>query len=385
MARILLFYHSGSANHGCEAIVRSTAKILKTDLVVYSNNAAEDYKYCITEICSVRQENNPLRRWSLSYAYAFIKYYVFKSRNAFDLQHFSPMIKGLKHTDLVLSIGGDAYCYGENEYILMINKEVNKRHIPMVLWGCSVEPEAMKGRVLEDLKRYAHIIARESITYNALRDHGVSHVSLCPDPAFQLNRVDLSLPEGFIEGNTVGINVSPMILEYEKNAGMTMENYNQLIEYILHETGMNIALIPHVVWERTDDRKPLSILYNLYKESGRVCMIEDHNAEELKGYIARCRFMVAARTHASIAAYSTQVPTLVVGYSVKARGISWDIFGEDANYVVPVQSLTKRTELLERFKWIQKNESIIRSHLQFFMPNYIAQCNRMKTIIDDII
>ena len=76
-------------------------------------------------------------------------------------------------------------------------------------------------------------------------------------------------------------------------------------------------------------------------------MIEDHNAMELKGYIARCRFMVVARTHASIAAYSTQVPTLVVGYSVKARGIAKDIFGTEENYVIPVQSLTKESELTE--------------------------------------
>lgn len=49
-------------------------------------------------------------------------------------------------------------------------------------------------------------------------------------------------------------------------------------------------------------------------------MIEDASCGDLKGYISRCRFLVAARTHASIAAYSTGVPALVAGYSVKARG-----------------------------------------------------------------
>lgn len=50
-------------------------------------------------------------------------------------------------------------------------------------------------------------------------------------------------------------------------------------------------------------------------------MIEDAPCGDLKGYISRCRFLVAARTHASIAAYSTGVPALVAGYSVKARGL----------------------------------------------------------------
>ena len=65
-----------------------------------------------------------------------------------------------------------------------------KHHVPMVLWGCSIEPEAMCGRVLEDLKLYNYIIARESITYQALKNLGFTNLSLFPDPAFQLNRID---------------------------------------------------------------------------------------------------------------------------------------------------------------------------------------------------
>ena len=36
MSKILMYYHSGAKNHGCEAIVRSTAAILKKDLILYS-------------------------------------------------------------------------------------------------------------------------------------------------------------------------------------------------------------------------------------------------------------------------------------------------------------------------------------------------------------
>ena len=54
---------------------------------------------------------------------------------------------------------------------------------------------------------------------------------------------------------------------------------------------------------------------------------------ELKGFIARCRFFVGARTHATIAAYSSCIPTFSVGYSIKAKGIAQDIFGTYKNYV----------------------------------------------------
>ena len=50
---------------------------------------------------------------------------------------------------------------------------------------------------------------------------------------------------------------------------------------------------------------------------------------------------IGARTHATIAAYSSCVPTLVVGYSIKARGIAKDLFGTDEGYVLPVQALAK--------------------------------------------
>ena len=102
---------------------------------------------------------------------------------------------------------------------------------------------------------------------------------------------------------------------------------------------------------------------------------------ELKGYIARCRFMIAARTHASIAAYSTCVPTLVVGYSVKAKGIAKDIFGSYENYVLPVQSLSKEDELVNAFNWLYQHEDSIRTHLETMMPEY---CERALLIKDEI-
>ena len=73
---------------------------------------------------------------------------------------------------------------------------------------------------------------------------------------------------------------------------------------------------------------------------------------ELKGYIARCRFFIGARTHSTIAAYSSGVPTLVLGYSVKSKGIAKDLFGTYENYVLTVQQLKEYSELGRAFKSI---------------------------------
>lgn len=370
--KLLLYPHGGSGNHGCEAIVRSTLEIMPADATLFSDNPDEDRRYGLEAICTLRAAQAPLSRFSIEYWKAFI-HNRFGDKEAFDRASFRPIFQEATPSHYALSIGGDNYCYGVPAFIYLVNKHLRKQGIKNILWGCSVEPEAIKGDMLNDLRSYTHIFARESITYEAMKRNGIAQVSLFPDPAFLLNRIDLPLPEGFAAGNTVGINVSPMIIGHEGTAGMTLLNYKKLVRHIINITDMQVALIPHVVWSHNDDRKPLQLLYDEFKETGRVVLIDDHNAEELKGFIARCRFLVAARTHASIAAYSTQVPTLVMGYSVKARGIACDLFGNEEHYVLPVQSLQQEDDLVNGFQWLQAHEEEIRQHYRTFMPDYLAK------------
>ena len=63
------------------------------------------------------------------------------------------------------------------------------------------------------------------------------------------------------------------------------------------------------------------------------------NAAELKWIIGRCAVFAGARTHLTIAALSSYVPTLSVAYSVKAKGINQDVFGH-LNHYIHVSDLT---------------------------------------------
>lgn len=387
MSKIKLYSHTGSRNHGCEAIVRGTNKILNRDICLYSDAIQEDIENGIDKIVEVKENKTlDIKRNSL-------EYYI----SAFNIKFFNSTIKNteyrkklflnyVKPGDIYLSIGGDNYCYAGIEYLADINYLINKRGAKTVLWGCSVEPDVIKDeKVKKDLNRYSLIVARETLTYNALKESGINKSILCPDPAFQLDKIDLPLPKGFEENNTVGINVSPLIIGCESKKGSTMENYEGLIKYIIDTTDMQIALIPHVVWDNNDDRKPLRVLYNKFKDTGRVVMLEDHNCMELKGYISRCRFFIGARTHATIAAYSTCVPTLVIGYSVKAKGIAKDIFGTYENYVLPVQSLSNKDDLINAFEWMKGNEDDIRKYLNEGMPVYKENALKSKVEIEKLL
>ena len=158
------------------------------------------------------------------------------------------------------------------------------------MWACSVDPEAITPEIREDLAEYDLITAREQITYQILKEINPNTVRVA-DPAFLLERIDLSLPEGFQEGNTVGINVSPLIMKYGEGS-LILDNYRLLIRFILSETEMNVCLIPHVVWPYNNDLEPINVLYHEFGDSERVSKIVDGNCCELKGYIARCRFFV---------------------------------------------------------------------------------------------
>ena len=59
MSHIYVYAHGGSGNHGCEAIVLSTIKILnRTDITLISSNPEEDMKYGLNELCEIIKDTN---------------------------------------------------------------------------------------------------------------------------------------------------------------------------------------------------------------------------------------------------------------------------------------------------------------------------------------
>lgn len=94
-----------------------------------------------------------------------------------------------------------------------------------------------------------------------------------------------------------------------------------------------------------DDREALEELVRRLspEERRRICRTpENANAAQRKYLISRCELLVCCRTHASIAGYSTGVPTLVMGYSVKSQGIGLDLGME--RWVIPMENSEKLSE-----------------------------------------
>lgn len=385
--RIILYGNGSAGNHGCEAIVRGTVEVLgyNNKYIIQSDAPDEDIQYGLSDLAEITTAVSK-RAYNLQFLSAYAKLKLTGNYVDMDGLYYLPGIEKLKRkADVALSVGGDNYCYGGTGIYAYLNRTYHKQGIKTVLWGCSIEPDVVKqADVAKDLADYDGIITRESITYEAVREVQ-KNCHLSPDPAFFMLPKQCEIDSRFGMTDVIGLNVSPMIISNESKAGITYENYKQLISYILKETDASIALIPHVVWNRNDDHTVLNELYNDFDQNKRLILVEDHTAPELKYIISKCSFFIGARTHATIAAYSSCVPTLVVGYSVKARGIARDIFGNEEGYVLPVQHLSAPSDLTNAFVKLYDKQKSIKDHLTSFIPEYCSRGHILPSIIEDII
>lgn len=385
MRKIFLYNHGGSENHGCEALVRTVCELFKEeDIILYSEMPQQDLHYGIQQFADVKSAKNAYSKLSPSFIKA---YYSLKKKNDYfsiDILPYRKTIKEFRTGDIEISVGGDIYCYDDYPKYIQLHQMICQRGCKTILLGCSLNEKLFNDpKFVEDMKSYDYISARESLTYELLKKAGIESIGLSPDSAFTLPKEEVQLPSNFIENNTVGINVSPLVMEREQEDNVLLDNYRNLIAYILNKTDYAVALIPHVIWSGNDDRSILNKLYDEFKKSERIVVIQDCNCMQLKGYIAKCRFFVGARTHATIAAYSTEVPTLVVGYSIKSRGIAKDIFGREENYVIPIEQIKEENKLTQAFIWLQENENHIKEHLKKRMPQYIKDAENVKEKIKE--
>ena len=351
-----LLYGEGSfLNRGCEAIVNTTIHKIKNscegNITLATNDIEYDSKYyndIITKYVKQSFENNDALKEEIA--------------------------------DVCLSVGGDNYCYGEPKWLYEINKNIKAQNKKNVLWCASLYEEIESDEMIRDLRTYDVIVVRESLSYKAVTKYvDKEHVLLLPDTAFSLGKKQIKLPNIFKQGKKViGINVSPLISKFTDNKNNILESLKELINYILKETDLNIALIPHVYIEGNNDLDSLKMIKDIYKQEQRIELLDEkiYDCEELKFIISNCSFCIAARTHASIAAYSSLVPTLVIGYSVKSKGIALDLSGDYENFVIPVDKMTPEL-LINKFKYIQENEKQIIKILQEKIPSIQEESNNL--------
>ena len=378
--RYAFYSHGGCENHGCEAIVRTLSAMIKNGrpesvIKLYTLNAQSDKAGDLPNIDETEEFNYTRPVSSLGFMQKLkISSLSRKSQKSADEYFYSLSCKNpsLKENDVYVSVGGDNYCYGDGHMAAAFNRELKKLGKKTVLWGCSVGEEDLSEYKIKDLKTFDLIVTRESMTYETLINCGIDkNTVLYPDPAFTLD-IDTAFGSSFeVKPNTLGFNISSLIGEYA-GEGESIESIAVgFLRYVLENSDKNILLIPHVTKKEDGDQL---ILGRIAEKLGsdRVSVVPDTlTAAQYKSIISRCEMFIGARTHATIAAYSTCVPTLVIGYSVKSKGIAKDIFSDYNGLVVPVSEITDAQKLIKAYVSFEEKAETYRNVLKEKMPEYI--------------
>lgn len=382
--------HIDSGNRGCEAIARGSIEILrlnKQDYVGLVSDLNEDIRTglinCTTLIQAKSYKDlNKLQKILYRLLYKIIRLSGIKYQLSYAFRYNS-FLNRIDNVTLVT--GGDMLCYGNNE-INYINDYLTKRKIKTVLWGCSIGKENLTPEKKITLHNFDAITTRESLTYELLVSLGFNNVSCYPDPAFVLKPEITELPACFNNGKKiVGINLSNFVVKEVGFDTIIGKNINNLMQGILDSTEMDILLVPHVFWKDQDDRIICSQVYERFKRTGRVHLLDSEklNYCQIRYIISKCTFFVGARTHAMISAYSMQVPALALGYSVKSVGIAKDI-GIPLRYVVNCNNLNSEQEYKNAFfDMINNTQVFVDAYKE--MPIYIQRTYDAKVVIDKLL
>lgn len=335
-------------NRGCEAIVRGTVEILSQTfedprfmvLSFYSSEEQLDEqrnkekdKRIKHDIMTHRKPKRFNRDW---FELQIRKRFLFNSYKEWYYHNIRPEIE---KATAVLSVGGDNYSldYGIPQKFTMLDDFVLSLNRPIVIWGASVGPFTKlpdyERYMAKHLRKVTAIFARETATVDYLSSIGVKdNVFLVADPAFVMTACKVDVKKlGFeLHADAIGINLSPLMARYIKGNCSWDEIAYHTLDRVCKEFDNHIYLIPHVTRHDSND---YTFLKNIrerlsahYKE--RVFLIPPTlNAQEIKWIISHMTVFAGARTHSTIAALSSNVPTLSIAYSMKARGINQDLFG----------------------------------------------------------
>jgi polysaccharide pyruvyl transferase WcaK-like protein len=285
--------------------------------------------------------------------------------------------------DAMFSIGGDNYAidYGFEiiDRLIALNTCAKEMNIPVIIWGASIGP-FNRDKVFEQwfalhLSQIDLIVVREPESQHYLHSLGIErNVVLAPDPAFAVEPIKpcsiAAEIEEIISQDFIGLNLSPVLSKYVTGGDLKKwrANATQIVTGLLEQFKEPILLIPHVASPTGDPRMDDWIFLESVRKQlpvqlqVRVAIASTKlSCEQLKWLISRAEIFIGARTHATIAAFSTGVPCISVAYSRKAWGINGLIFGHH-NWVEPAKDISAK-KLAERVYKLRLEKEIVRTQL----------------------
>jgi colanic acid/amylovoran biosynthesis protein len=279
--------------------------------------------------------------------------------------------RAVRRCRLVIDISeGDSFAdiYGPRRFLLqaMSKAAVIQAGVPLVLAPQTIGPfekgwaAKLAGAVM---RRARAVFARDHLSTALLNRMNIAgNTAEYIDVAFRLP-FDSPKPRAADGLLRIGINVSGLLFAGESQFGMTLDYAaltRRLIETFSARNGVELWLVPHVIAPGTPD-DDVAASHQLAAEYPNLRVAPTFGTStEAKSFIAGLDLLVAARMHASIAAFSSGVPVVPIAYSRKFNGLygtlgyHFLIDGRsdttDAAYAMVMDAVDRRKEMQDEIE-----------------------------------
>lgn len=338
----LLYGMGGTFNYGCEAIARGTEWLLRQrwpDAVIRCaafDPADDQRRLSGTRIDFVRRKKIGRYHWRRILSYAAFRFCPRRLVNQED----TGILRGV---DAVLCVGGDLYTLNASgrfpRGLMAFGESCLRRGKKYLLWGASIGPfdrfPEVERLVVDHLSRITLTTVREPVTSDYLKKIGVTRFIEFPDPAFFVGQDQTQDADRAATG-VVGVNLSPLSVRYaDLNPEETLRRQADGLADWACRRGVRLLLLPHVVCRHSagdDDLRYLEQMARRLRErlgDAVELAADDPGFLGIRRRLLGCDALIASRMHCAVNALSAGIPTLLLAYSAKARGMSRFVYGNE--------------------------------------------------------
>lgn len=296
-----------------------------------------------------------------------------------------------RKSDYIFDIGqGDSFSdiYGKRRFKLIdrVHKVARFFRKPYCLLPQTIGPfenDLIKKQAIKSIGKSNLVMARDKQSLDYVKNNVSQQANIQEflDVAFFMPYKKKTFSNEFIH---VGLNISSLLWHggYTKNNqfGLSVD-YPQLIRdtihYFLSIPNIKLHLIPHVVSNDYHVENDYAVSYDLIEEYNHDNLILSPlflTPIQAKNYIAGMDFFAGARMHATIAAFSSEVPVYPMAYSRKFNGLFEDTLAY--SYMGDMKAQTN-DEILTEIKDAFEKRDELKTIIQNRMNGVVAERKKL--------
>ena len=309
---------------------------------------------------------------------------------AVSSQNTAKQVLQVNNSDVILDISGyaygDSWGIGSTQRTLAIAAYCKAKGKPYLFlpqaWG-TFSDQKLAGNVTRICKVSGLVYARDnrSLSYlMSISDSSALHKEVVPDIAFKFKSEKSQVGSEILEKygidlkNESLIGVVPNEQIFRRGCGkgkndQYIKTVVRMVNYCIEELGVIAVLMPHHIARpgdsKTGDLPLCALIRDGVKDKKRcVSLDKDYSAATIKSIIGQLDLLVASRYHSLIAALSSKIPVVAIGWSHKYPELL-GLFGME-DYSVDFTELNKISFLdILKKAWVSRNDNrqIIRKRL----------------------